>query len=85
MTDAPDRYTARFDDGHMTLCRGCASVLLLEGVLGGDPTEEKVSAGDVLGLTPCLVERECDNCDAIRRFEEKRALLPAPPKRLYAV
>lgn len=71
-------------DNQRNLCRCCTAVLVNEGQLGGDPAAELLSAEDVTGMWPYDGARgtSCSNCEALRRFEEKRALLSAPPQRI---
>lgn len=63
------------------LCRCCAAVLVCEGRVAGDPTAKGLSASDVGTMQPSEVAH-CDTCDALRRFEERRASLGAPPQRI---
>lgn len=66
------------------LCRCCFSVLTCEGRLGGDPTEEAILAEDIDVAHPATeyFTGPCENCESIRRFEERRATLGAPPQRI---
>jgi hypothetical protein len=66
------------------LCRCCAGVLLCEGHVAGDPTKKALEAVDVVSIWPTSHWR-CDTCEDLRRFEEKRALLAAPPRRIGEV
>lgn len=79
----PEFYAVGLKDGDepWMLCRCCAAVLICEGHVAGDPTSDGLMAEDVERMGPSSVAH-CDTCEAIRRFEEKRALLSYPPARI---
>ncbi len=69
----------------VALCRCCVAVLVTEGTVAGDPTMPAISAEDVWKVRPCWWAVPCEIHEQLRRFEEKRSLLPAPPKRIGEV
>lgn len=68
--------------GPVRLCRCCFSVMVNEGVVAGDPTLPGCVANVMTQAWPVFgVKLPCAACEALRRFEERRALLGAPPQR----
>lgn len=87
MSPRPEFYGIRFPLGVVHLCRCCVAVLTCEGRLGGDPTKPNVCAEDVSEFWPlpdavaAVLKASCANCEALRQYEEKRALLAEPQAR----
>lgn len=87
----PEFYGIRSGLGVVHLCRCCTAVLACEGRVAGDPMGPSIDAAEVTEMWPleddvaAMVHAKCAACESLRRFEEKRALLAAPPRRIGEV